>query len=253
MTAPAATRALLRLSLVCLTAAAFVAVVALLAGELDDPEDQILAACAAIALYNATASAGVALLARPDLNGLGAATIGTSAFALLFALLMIADDFDGELAEPWGIATAAALALTQAAVMLGRARETDPPAVRAATLATVGSGVLLAGLVITAILAEDPDDEGWRVLSVVAVVNVLGMLLAPILRRLSAPQAPAPEPGRVAAEAVVLAAGRLDAELALVRANGAELLLAPVDLAGGGRLAAVRTAREIQVLIERGP
>ena len=253
MDAPAATRVLLRLSLVCLLAAALVAIAALLAGELDDPEDRILLAAAAIALYNATASAGVSLLARVDLSLLGTVTIGVSGFALVFALLVIADDFDDGLAKPWGIATAAALALTQASVLLGRLREDDVPIVRATTLTTVVSGGVLATIAVGAILTEDPGDDGWRFIAVIAIVNVLAMLLTPILRRLSGAtetrsvKAPGP------VDAVMVGNGRLEAELARLRAAGGEIILAPVPLRDGGRLAAVRTAGGTRVLIEGAP
>lgn len=240
------TRGLLKASAFSLIVAAGVAIIGVLTGDFDETTARVAATTLAIALYNATGSAGVAAATGPT-RALGVATVIASAVTMLLALAAIWSG-DDEQVEPWGMATAVTLALAQAAVYLSRARPTDSRGVRLALLVIVCTGALLAVLIVAAI-AEDFDGEAmWRVLGVFAVLNGLGMGLVPILRRLAPAPAPTAEAG--APRVIELGPGTLARELDTRVASGARLALAPVELEGGGRLAAVRDERAISVLVE---
>jgi hypothetical protein len=241
----AVTRALLKASAFSLIVAAGVAIIGVLTGDFDETTARVAATTLAIALYNATGSAGVAAATGPT-RALGMATVVASAVTMVLAVAAIWSG-DDEGVEPWGMTTAVTLALAQAAVYLSRAWPTDSRGVRLALLVIVCTGTLLAALIVAAI-AEDFDGEAvWRVLGVFAVLNGLGMGLVPILRRL----APAPAAVMAGAPRVIeLAPGALARELDARVAAGASLALAPVELEGGGRLAAVREGRAVSVLVE---
>ena len=250
------TRALLKASAASLVVAAGIAIVGVLSEDFNETTGRVALTTLAIALYNATGSAGVSALANPRIRSLGIATVCASAVAFLLALGAIWSDAGDETVEPWGMVTAATLALAQAAVYLHRARPGDPPSARTAIGLTVATGGLLAVIVIGAIAAEDADGGVGQLLGVLAVLNALGMALTPILRRLgaSAPGA-ATSPtarGGIGLDTTQVRAGDLERELEARVAQGAAVALGPIPMTGGGRLAAVRRGDLISVLVEAG-
>jgi hypothetical protein len=255
---------MLKVSIACLCLAALIAIVALLSGDFDETEGKVTLTTLAVAIYNLTGMAAVAVRARPGLAPIGFLGIGASAIAFVLVLVLIWQDWDdggdeSALAQAWGIASVAAISLTQAGLLLAGRHESDSNLVRGIVNVTLLAVALVAALLIVAIAREFDDDNeaGYRVLGALAVLDVLGMLLIPILRRLQRDGAegvaapgqvpPAPPDGAL----YLVSPGTLEHRLRSERDGGAEL----VDrgtLSDGGDFALLRGADGSAIaLVER--
>lgn len=192
---PEVRASLLRVAAITFTIAAMVAVVAI---ATDTGEEAWRFSGTAIAVSLATLLAmPSALLAERSRSGtsrvlLAWAGLALVALALMATLLLIwgNDDQDG---EPFGILLAAAVGLAQTNLLVARRRPDEGEGLRLLTGATIACGLLLAAMVIAAIASDSGDDEQARVFAVLGILDALGLVLIPILRRLGGtPGAPAP-------------------------------------------------------------
>ena len=274
---------MLKVSIACLCLAALIAIGALLAGNYGETEAKVTLTTLAVAIYNLTGMAGVAARSHPRLATLGLLGIATAVIAFVLVLPVIWADWENgddedSLVQAWGIATVLTISLAQASMLMLRRRDDDGNAVWTVLLGTLAAIAAVALLLMIAILNEfeDIEDGFYRVLGVFGVLDVLGMLVTPLLRRLQAggrATSTTTEPGatrtgsealahRLGLEQDALARGdafelphgglapRLDAALAA----GAELVLPRTDLGERGALAVVRGADgRLVALIERPP
>lgn len=164
--------------------AALAAILIFLFGEFQETEGRILITTLAVAGYSLIGLAATTRLARPPAwlapLGLGLSAVG---FVLMLALIWTEPKGDvlGQIA---GSVLVLAVAIAHAALLLPR--RADPPAAGAVLRATLTASAILAAMLIRVILLDtDPGERYARWLGVVAVLDVLGTLLVPILRKLT--------------------------------------------------------------------
>jgi hypothetical protein len=181
-------RALLVATVAALSATALLAIVALLAGDFGDFELRILGTTGGFALSSLIATRGTALLERGRLLPLGRAVIGLSAFAFLAELWVLWIDDDSAAGwKTYVCAIALAGALGQIAGMIARRRPTDTPSVATIVWAAGTCAVILAAMACIAALAEIDDGGYYQAFGAVAILDILGVVLQPVVRRLGSP------------------------------------------------------------------
>jgi hypothetical protein len=181
-------RLLLVATIAALSLTALIAIVALLAAEFGETELRILATTAGFGLVSLIAMRGTALLDQRRRQALGRAVIGLSALAFVVELWAVWLDTDNSAAwKSYVCAIAAAAALGQIAGMIGRRRPTDPPAIAPIVWASATCAVILALMAINAAVGEVDDAGYYQLFGVVTVLDVLGIALQPVVRRLAGP------------------------------------------------------------------
>lgn len=252
-------RTMLKFSIACLCVAAAIAIVALLTGDFDETEGKVTVTTLWVALYNITGMGAAAARPRRGLAALGICGFIASAIGFALGVYLIWSEFDDDgLARAWGIATTAAISIAQAALLLIHRRPSDSHVIRLVRTATIVVVVVLAALIMVALASaeDDPDESFFRILGALAVLDALGTLSLPILRRLqpAAPPPPTrgPQRGGDLARALgleqdssaqgrlfVIPAGTLDQRLHAAGEAGAEVVERGT-LAGGGTFALLR-------------
>ena len=183
-------RLLLVATVSALSLTALVAIFALLAGNFDDTQVRILATTGGCGLASLLAMPGTRLLEQGEHVELGRLVIFVAALTFVVELWAIWIDTSSDV--PWrSLAVAAALtvALAQIAGSLARRRPSDPDAVPLLGLAAGVCAIVLALLVSLAALAEVDDSGYYRLLGVVAVLDVLLVAVQGAVRRFGAPPA----------------------------------------------------------------
>jgi hypothetical protein len=189
------TRALAAAAVGALCLAALVAIGIFLFGRFGETEARLLGTAVAVAGYSLTGLAASTLLGRRPTwlapLGLGASGAG---FVLMVALIWTAPD-DGLLPRVTMTVLVLAVVIAHAGLLLPR--RADPPAAGAVLRATLAAGAVLAVMLIALFLfALEPGEFYFRLLGVAAVLDVLGTLLVPILRKVGSGVAGAsPAPG----------------------------------------------------------
>jgi len=181
-------RALLVATVVALSATALLAIVALLAGDFGDFELRILGTTGGFALSSLIATRGTALLERGRFVALGRAVIVLSALAFLAELWVLWIDDDSAAGwKTYVCAIALAGALGQIAGMIARRRPTDTRSVATIVWAASTCAVILAVMACSAALAEIDDGGYYQAFGAIAVLDILGVVLQPVVRRLGSP------------------------------------------------------------------
>ena len=162
------------------SAAALVAIAAILSGDLGETEGKIFATLAATFVAGSTAIAGVALLERGVSRPLGflGIVLAVGGYALWADQIWQQHDSDTYwqvlgVVLAWTLATLIATA-TRLMVRAPRLVRTLYPA----TAAAAG----LAALIVTVMVVREEGD-GWQLCAVLVILAVLGTILAPILDR----------------------------------------------------------------------
>ena len=167
-----------------LAVAALLAIGILLRGRFGETEGRILLTVLAMVTYSLTGLAGADLVARGRAAWLGMLGVALSGVGFLTAATLIWGDLSWDLFRAAWSAGVLAVAAAHATVLVPRREEGDGKVVTVVLNATFGLIALLAGMLVSVILAEGDVGEGFfRLLGVVAVLDVLGTLLVPILRR----------------------------------------------------------------------
>jgi hypothetical protein len=182
---PAARASVLRIAAAVFTGSALVALI----GVLAEPEDEVwqLAVSGLVVSLAALLAAPSMLLAERSRAGswpMLAAVIGVILVlvALVLALALIWDgDMDG---QALGICLAATLAIAQANLLGARRGPDESDGLRLLTDGTIFCGLALAGGVIAAIAVGSEGEAGARILAALAILDALGLVLIPIVRRL---------------------------------------------------------------------
>jgi hypothetical protein len=177
-----------------LVATAALAVGTLLLGDFGETEGRILLTTASISFFGLLGLPAGVLLDQRRRRPLAIAELVTASLAFLLALNLIWIQWDDARDADWKsfvVATTVAGALTQAAGVEARRRQTDPAWVSRVALASHATAALLATLVAGAALAEIDSGGYYRGLGAVAVANVLLVALQPVLHRMAAQPAAA--------------------------------------------------------------
>jgi hypothetical protein len=190
-------RVLLVATIAALSATALIAIIALLAAEFGETELRILATTAGFGFASLLAMRGTVLLDQRRYETLASIVITLSALTFIVELWAVWIDSDNS--APWKTfvcVVAVTTALAQIAGMLGRRRPADPPSIGPLVWASGACAVVLALLAVNAALMEIGDAGYWQLFGVVAVLDVLGIALQPVVRRLGEPaKAPPPRSG----------------------------------------------------------
>jgi hypothetical protein len=204
-------RLLLIATVTALSVTALIAIVALLAGDFDDTQLRILATTGGFGLSSLIATRGTALLDQRRQLNLARAVIALAGIAFLAELWVLWVDSNSDVAwKSYVCAIAGAGGLGQIAGMIARRRPTDPPSMGGIVWGAGTCAAVLALMACYAALAEVDDAGYYQLFGVVAVLDVLGVILQPVLRRLGTPaavsdRAAGPRAGKFV---VVLADGR---------------------------------------------
>jgi hypothetical protein len=169
----------------CITAA--IAVVILLAGRFDDTSWRILASTSAVSFFGLLAAPAGVLLERGHAVLLARASAALTGVSFVLTLVLIWGAWSNDLGKTWGVLLTLAAAAAQAAAVESRKRDTDSPAIRRLVAASMLTGSVLAAMGVLAILTEIGETGYYRVLGAVAIVDVLLIVVAAVLRRGSGP------------------------------------------------------------------
>jgi hypothetical protein len=186
--------ALSRALVASLCLAAFTSVAAIMTGDFDDTDANVIATSLAFAVFSATAASGASLRHRDRqvLRTLGAGTVALSAASFLFLLVALWGDGEVGAWRWFGCATLATLAASHAALVSRSLHVTDTDAVRLLGATAIALGLVDAGFGIAAISGaiDDVTDGAGQVLAALVVLLVVTTALPPILRRMQRSGAP---------------------------------------------------------------
>jgi hypothetical protein len=163
--------------------AALVAIFAVVRGDFGDTEGKIFATLAATFVAEATAVAGLALLARGVLRPLGVLGVVLAVGGYVLWAEQIWAQHDSGTYWDFLIAVLA-LALATLAATTCRLMISVPKLVR--TLFPTVAGVATLGAAVGVVLVVRDNGDGWQLFAVLFILTVLGEILTPILDRLLA-------------------------------------------------------------------
>jgi hypothetical protein len=158
--------------------AALLGIYALLkGGDFGETEGNVLLTTVVVGLESIALLCYLASLGKP-FAAVGYAGAPVSLLAAGIALYLTwAGDGEGDwvdLLKAFGVLVTLAASLAQASLLLALTARRRMTAVLVGTLAAVG---VVALMVVVAILGEDVDDGFWRLLGVVAILDVLGTVV----------------------------------------------------------------------------
>ena len=175
--------------IISFSGAALVGIVALLGGDFGETQGKILLTTVLFGAFSITALCHLAIADRA-MRIVGVSGLLASGVALVTGLVLVWRDWEDAGLEVWfrvfGAAAVLAVSFAHANLLLllaGRRRA----AIRwglAATLATIAVvAVMLILPIVTGgdIPGEDAGDVYWRVLGVIAILDVLGTVVVPVL------------------------------------------------------------------------
>ena len=166
-----------------LSLTAAVAVVVLLAGGFDDTSWRILATTSALSFFGLLGVPGGMLLERGGAVALARASAALTLVTFVLTLLVVWRHWSEGVGKTWGVLLTLAVAAAQAAAVEARRRDTDTPVIAGLVAGSMVTGSVLAALGVVAILTEIDDHAFYRVLGAIAVVDVLLITVAAVLRR----------------------------------------------------------------------
>lgn len=206
--------AIVRVTVTSFSLAALMGVVALLAGgAFGETEAKILFTTLLVGVVSVTVLCYLATAGTPS-QPVGVAGGLAVPVPLVAALTMIWRDWDTGVPEwldrTFGVGAVVAATLAQACLLLALAARARP-LVRRILVGTLVLAAVLAGVISYLIVGPEPQEQAFfRVLGVIAILDVLGTVLVAALTRFGAGDAnPVPAAGTVTIPAEL--AARLDA------------------------------------------
>jgi peptidoglycan/LPS O-acetylase OafA/YrhL len=218
MTDPAGLgRIVLRLVVASLLVAGAAACVALLKGDIGDVDWKIIATSTLLAIVSAAIGSGLAVRFRHPVLGYATAIASLLTFALV-VIGMWPELDDDTFWRATGCCAIVALEGAHASFVLSRRRPDDPRSAVATTRIVVAAGAISGAMGIYALVGPVPDgapaEVYAQIVGVVLVVQVVGTIVAPLLRRLGTgaarPAEPALTPAERLAEEIAAAADRIE-------------------------------------------
>jgi len=166
----------------CLTAA--LAIVAILGGSLDGTSGRVILTTTAVSVFGILAVPAQMLLDRGSLPVLARLSAALTAVTFAITLLLIwGDDPTTRWWQAWGVFATLALAAAQAAAVEARRRDTDTQAIRRLVATSMATGTALAVLGTLGIVGKVADGGYYRLVGVIAVIDLLSLVLVAALRR----------------------------------------------------------------------
>jgi hypothetical protein len=216
-TPPSLGRVVLRLVVASLIVAGAAACVALLRGGITDVDWKIIATSTLLALVSATVGSGLAVRFRHPLLGQGTVLFSLLTFTLV-VIGMWPEIDDSAFWRATGCCAILALEGAHASFVLSRRRDDDPRSVVATTRIVVAAAAISGAMGIYPLVGPVPDDPPAalyaQIVGVVLVVQVVGTIVAPLLRRLREdavrPAEPALTPAERLAEEIAATADRIE-------------------------------------------
>lgn len=187
MAVVSARQLLLRTIVGALCATAAVAILVLLTGGLGDTGWRILASTSAISFFGLLGVPVGMLLERGRATVFARASGALTVLTFLLTLAVIWSDWSAGIGKTWGVLMTLAVACAQACAVEARRRDNDEPTVSALATGSMITGAALAALGVIGILAEIDDGGYYRLLGAVAILDVLLIVIAAVLRRGSGP------------------------------------------------------------------
>lgn len=178
--------------IVSLSIAALVGIVTLLTAEFGEIQVKIILTTLLVAGFSITALCHLAVVGR-TLRIVGFVGIAMSALALITGIVLIWGGFDNWNAvlenalKAFAVFGVLAVSLAHANLLLLLEQRRNP-ALRIALFSTVGLIAVLAVLILLPILSDGRIGESelyWRTLGVVAILDVLGTIVLPVVGRLT--------------------------------------------------------------------
>jgi hypothetical protein len=181
-------RLLLVATVSALSLTALFAIFALLTGSFDETQVRILATTGGCGLASLLAMPGTRLLEQLEHVDLGRLVVFLAALTFVVELWAVWIDTDNDVSwRALAVAVSVTVALAQIAGSLARRRPSDPEAVPLLGLAAGVCAIVLSLLISLAALAKVGDSGYYRLLGVVAVLDVLLVALQGAVRRFGAP------------------------------------------------------------------
>jgi hypothetical protein len=177
-------RTLLRVAIVALCITAAIAIVAVVTASFGETEGRILFTHVLVAVYCLLALAATAVGERqPALAGAG---LASCAAGLTLGVIETWADPAGYTLLRWAfLFFVASFTFAHSALIESRRRDSDGPAVRALSIATIATGAVLGATIAVALAAaDDVSDAFLRVVGVLAVLDLLGTAVLPIARKI---------------------------------------------------------------------
>jgi len=200
-------RLLLVATVSAMSLTALFAIFALLTGSFDETQLRILATTGGCGLASLLAMPGTRLLERLEHVDLGRLVVFLAALTFVVELWAVWIDTHSDVSwRALAVAVSITVALAQIAGSLARPRPSDPDAVALLGLAAGVCALALALLISLAALAKIGEAGYYRLLGVVAVLDVLLVALQGAVRKFGAP--PAAAVAGVPSFVCVLADGR---------------------------------------------
>jgi hypothetical protein len=182
-----ARRLLIRAIVAALCVTAAIAIAVLLGGDVGPTAWRVLGTTSAISFFGLLAVPTGMLLERGRALVLarvsGALTLAS--FVLTLAVIWI--PWTNGLGKTWGVVLTLAVAAAQACAVEARRRDNDTPTVSALASGSMVTGAGLAAMGVAAILSGVDTGGYYRLLAAVAVLDVLLIVLAAVLRRSAGP------------------------------------------------------------------
>lgn len=171
--------------IVSLSITAVVGIVSLLTGEFGELQSRVLGTTSLVGAFSVLALCHLAVAGRP-VRVVGFAGLALSAVALLFGLLLIwGDGFDWQAFEWFAVFAVFAVSLAHANLLLLLAGRRQV-AVRTmlvitlAAIACVALGIVMP-LITDGRFPGDDFESYWRLFGVIAIVDVLGTIVLPVV------------------------------------------------------------------------
>ena len=141
----------------------------------------LIVGCASICVLCYLAAAGTSWAVVGVLGAVALIVPVTTSLVLVWTDWDLFDSGTGDILKAFGVGVVAAATLAQICLLLALAGRR--PSLRFVLWSTVGLAALLAILVSVIILGEEGADDLWRILGVIAILDVLGTLVTIALAR----------------------------------------------------------------------
>jgi hypothetical protein len=183
-----ARRLLLKTIITALCLTAGVAIVMLLAGNLDRTSAQILLTSTEVSFFGLLAVPAGMLLERNRRSWLGRSSAALTTIAFGLTLFVTWNpEASSAVWRGWGVVGTLTLAAAQAATVEARRRDTDSPTIGVLVGCSMLTAAVLAALGVGGILGSIDDGGYIRLLGVFGVLDVLLLAVIAVLRRGSGP------------------------------------------------------------------